>query len=88
MKTIEFPFDITATIRPDGVSVQSAGTWVKNEAQAKGLKAALQMISMMLENGTSVEKVTTLIVPVIQGVKDESVKAAFEWIDDKVSDES
>lgn len=82
MIRIEFPYDITATIRSDGVSVQSAGTWVENETQAKSLKGILQMISMMLENGTEPKEVMTLMEPVIQRVKEESLAVAFEWKDD------
>jgi hypothetical protein len=73
MITIPLPFDILATIHPNGVSVSTPGTWVKSDAQRAGLQSVLQVIGSALENGADVPALRSLIVPMIRALKENRI---------------
>lgn len=73
MATIILPFDILATIHPDGVYVTTPGTWVENDAQAAGLRSVMQVVGKALENGADVPTLRELIVPMITALKENRI---------------
>lgn len=73
MITIPLPYDIVATVHPNGVAVTTPGTWVENDTQAAGLRSILQVIGKALENDADIPALRSLIVPMIRALKENRI---------------